>query len=128
MQNERTALALTRTALSLLGTAMVVVKVMTPTAAVLAAALAAVSLLLTGWSLTAAARRYRQGHRRLVTAAALPAGQLPALVTVLWAAIGLAGLAFVVLHWADASPLGLSLRQPRPAPPTAVLRCSRSRV
>jgi uncharacterized membrane protein YidH (DUF202 family) len=97
LQNERTALAWTRTGLALLATGLIMVRVMGSTAPVLATALAVTSVVLAGWTLTAATRRYRRAGRRLASAAPLPDGQLPALITVLTTGIGGAGLVFIIL-------------------------------
>lgn len=92
LQNERTALAWTRTVLSLLGAALVVARLAAATHLALAITLAAGSLVLGGTALYLVGRRHRRAAASLYTERPLPDGRLPAAATVLVVLIGVIGL------------------------------------
>jgi len=98
VQNERTALAWTRTALALTCAGVVTARVLAVHAAALAGVLTLAAVLLGGWSLVSSSRRYRRVSQQLVAGLPLPDGRLAALVAALSAVLGLSGLGLVTLR------------------------------
>jgi putative membrane protein len=95
LQNERTALAWTRTALALLAAVFLAARITVAQLGAFTVVITAVTLPLATAVLAAASRRYRAAHRALHTRAALPDGRLPAAVTALVIALAVIELAYV---------------------------------
>lgn len=96
LQNERTALAWTRTALALLAASAIVARLALDRigAAAMAVVLGMIPLAL--WGLAVSARRYRTAQRALHDESALPDARLPVAMTLLTVLIGLAELLYVL--------------------------------
>lgn len=94
LQNERTALAWTRTALALLAASAVLARFALDRGEAVAAALGVVPLAL--WVLVLSARRYRMAQRALHTESVLPDAVLPFAMTLLTVLIGLAAFTYAL--------------------------------
>lgn len=95
-QNERTALAWTRTSLSLLVGVVLAARLTAGTLGVAAVVFGIVVVPLALAMLVWAGRRYRLAHDALHAAEALPDGRLPALVTLVTLLLALLEIAYAV--------------------------------
>ncbi|PSL02518.1 uncharacterized membrane protein YidH (DUF202 family) [Haloactinopolyspora alba] len=96
-QNERTALAWTRTALALLLAAVLATRLAAEPLGVLAVAFGAVTAPLAVLVLLMARRRYRRAHDALHGERALPDGRLPALVTLITGLLAVLEIVYAVI-------------------------------
>lgn len=90
-QNERTALAWTRTALALLTAGLIVSRFAQLREPALGLIVAITVVVLAAWVLVLSMRRYRYSERRLRDDLVLPDGVLPLAMCLLTVVIGLTG-------------------------------------
>lgn len=95
LQNERTALAWTRSTLALTAVGLLVARLAYPSSPILGSLLSGIALVGGGAGLVLCARRYRVAALRLWQDQPLPGGKLPAVTCVLITALGLVSLAVV---------------------------------
>ncbi len=95
-QNERTALAWTRTGLALLAAVLIAARITVPDIGVVAVAFAAVALPLAGAVVLLAARRYRAARAAVGTRRALPDGRLPVAVAAVVVTLAVVELIYVL--------------------------------
>lgn len=98
LQNERTALAWSRTVLSAYGASLLVGRLLLDQALVLALALTGCSTVLAGVLAGLARRRYRLSDARLRRGEGLPGAMLPAVTGALVLVVGVMALAALVLR------------------------------
>ena len=91
-QNERTALAWTRSTLALVGAALIVARIAFGPYPALGLSLAAGALILGTWVLLTARKRYRGAASSLSTNRPLPDARLPAAICLLTVLIGIVGV------------------------------------
>jgi putative membrane protein len=96
LQNERTALAWTRTGLALLVAVLLASRITVGELGVVTIIFTVFTLPLAVTVIVSAGRRYRISHRALESAAPLPDARLPAAVTVL--VLSLAAIELIYLY------------------------------